>query len=183
MPRDILEEVAEVQEKVFVIDFPDLHEAQQVVRESSSKSPLKFTKVIPSSSALNKKFRMSWVQVVPWISALVSVKSTVRTFALRFQRPGYHEQTGTVDFKSHDPSADIRIWDGLDIKGSNRSLEHDGAMLAQLHRLSHVQARPSGSDLYGDDGAARRHQGKAFGRPSTPLGNRSRHAWCSVAAR
>ena len=37
MPRDILEDVAEVQEKVFVIDFPDLHEAQQVVRDDPSR--------------------------------------------------------------------------------------------------------------------------------------------------
>ena len=37
MPRDILEDVAEVQEKVFVIDFPDLHEAQQVVKDSPAR--------------------------------------------------------------------------------------------------------------------------------------------------
>tara|TARA_B100000900_G_scaffold415354_1_gene444961 strand:- start:4261 stop:5520 length:1260 start_codon:yes stop_codon:yes gene_type:complete len=37
MPRDILEDVAEVKEKVFVIDFPDLHEAQQVVKDDPSR--------------------------------------------------------------------------------------------------------------------------------------------------
>ena len=37
MPRDILEDVAEIQEKVFVIDFPDLHEAQQIVKDDPAR--------------------------------------------------------------------------------------------------------------------------------------------------
>tara|TARA_R100000742_G_C4279004_1_gene102642 strand:- start:2736 stop:3995 length:1260 start_codon:yes stop_codon:yes gene_type:complete len=37
MPRDILEDVADIKEKVFVIDFPDLHEAQQTVKDDPSR--------------------------------------------------------------------------------------------------------------------------------------------------
>ena len=37
MPRDILEEISEKKEKVFVIDFPELHEAQKTVAESDAR--------------------------------------------------------------------------------------------------------------------------------------------------
>ena len=37
MPRDILEDVAEIQERVYNIDFPDLHEAQQTVRDDKAR--------------------------------------------------------------------------------------------------------------------------------------------------
>ena len=37
MPRDILEDITEKKEKVFVIDFPDLHEAQQTVKDDKAR--------------------------------------------------------------------------------------------------------------------------------------------------
>lgn len=37
MPRDILEDVADIKEKVYTIDFPPLHEAQQTVRDDPSR--------------------------------------------------------------------------------------------------------------------------------------------------
>ena len=37
MPRDILEDVADTKERVYTIDFPDLHEAQQTVKDDPSR--------------------------------------------------------------------------------------------------------------------------------------------------